>query len=246
MRFERSAFTIRRIADETETSSNHKSESDQPMKPVSNETLTTQLNWRYATKKFDSSKKISDADWKTLEDALVLTPSSFGIQPWKFIVVTDPAVRQKLVPATWNQTQPVECSHFVVFAVRKNLGADHVDRYLARIAELRGGAVEALAGFRNMMLGSLKQAADKGYLDQWQTHQIYIALGNFMTSAAVLGIDTCPMEGLDPARYDEILGLIGSDYATVVACAAGYRAADDKYATLAKVRFPSEQVIQRI
>ena len=216
------------------------------MKPVSNETLTTQLNWRYATKKFDSSKKISDADWKTLEDALVLTPSSFGIQPWKFIVVTDPAVRQKLVPATWNQTQPVECSHFVVFAVRKNLGADHVDRYLARIAELRGGAVEALAGFRNMMLGSLKQAADKGYLDQWQTHQIYIALGNFMTSAAVLGIDTCPMEGLDPARYDEILGLIGSDYATVVACAAGYRAADDKYATLAKVRFPSEQVIQRI
>ena len=216
------------------------------MKPVSNDTLISQLNWRYATKKFDSSKKISDADWKTLEDALVLTPSSFGIQPWKFIVVTDPAVRQKLVLATWNQTQPVECSHFVVFAVRKNLGADHVDRYLARIAELRGGAVEALAGFRNMMLGSLKQAADKGYLDQWQTHQVYIALGNFMTSAAVLGIDTCPMEGLEPAKYDEILGLNGSDYATVVACAAGFRATDDKYATLAKVRFPSEQVIQRI
>ena len=216
------------------------------MKPVSNETLISQLNWRYATKKFDTAKKISDADWKTLETSLVLTPSSFGIQPWKFLVVTNPAIRQKLVPASWNQTQPVECSHFVVFAVRKNLGADHIDRYIARIAEVRGGAVDTLAGFKNIMLGSLKQAADKGYLDQWQTHQVYIALGNFMTSAALLGIDACPMEGIEPLKYDEILGLTGTDYATVVTCAAGYRAADDKYASLAKVRFPADQVIQRI
>ena len=216
------------------------------MKPVSNETLISQLNWRYATKKFDTAKKISDADWKTLETSLVLTPSSFGIQPWKFLVVTNPAIRQKLVPASWNQTQPVECSHFVVFAVRKNLGADHIDRYIARIAEVRGGAVDTLAGFKNIMLGSLKQAADKGYLDQWQTHQVYIALGNFMTSAALLGIDACPMEGIEPLKYDEILGLTGTDHATVVTCAAGYRAADDKYASLAKVRFPADQVIQRI
>lgn len=208
--------------------------------------LLTALNWRYATKKFDPTKKIPAETWSALEQALVLSPSSFGIQPWKFLVVTDPTVREKLVPVSWGQTQPKDSSHFVVFAVRKDLPEAHIDRYVARTAELRGSTPEALAPFKKMMMGSLEGARAKGFLDTWQTHQVYIALGQFMASAAVLGVDTCPMEGLEPAKYDEILGLTGTGYATVVACAAGYRAGDDKYATLPKVRFSVADVIQHV
>lgn len=216
------------------------------MKTLAPSELLGALNWRYATKKFDPTKKIPAETWSALEQALVLSPSSFGIQPWKFLVVTDPAVREKLVPVSWGQTQPKDSSHFVVFAVRKDLPEAHIDRYVARTAELRGSTPEALAPFKKMMMGSLEGARAKGFLDTWQTHQVYIALGQFMASAAVLGVDTCPMEGLEPAKYDEILGLTGTGYATVVACAAGYRAGDDKYATLPKVRFSVADVIQHV
>lgn len=216
------------------------------MKTLAPSELLAALNWRYATKKFDPAKKIPAETWSALEQALVLSPSSFGIQPWKFLIVTSPAVREKLVPVSWGQTQPKDASHFVVFAVRKDLPEAHIDRYVARTAELRGSTPDALAPFKKMMMGSLEGARAKGFLDTWQTHQVYIALGQFMASAAVLGVDTCPMEGLEPAKYDEILGLAGTGFATVVACAAGYRAGDDKYATLPKVRFPAAEVIQHV
>lgn len=177
---------------------------------------------------------------------MVLSPSSFGLQPWKFIVVTDPEVRRRLVPVSWGQAQPAECSHFVVFTVRQGLGSADVDRFVRRIVEVRGGTVEALAGYRNVMVGSLDKARAAGSLDGWQTHQIYIALGQFMASAALLGVDTCPMEGIEPARYDEVLGLSGTGFATVVACAAGYRSSEDKYARLKKVRFNVSEVIQHV
>jgi nitroreductase len=140
----------------------------------------------------------------------------------------------------------VDCSHFVVFTVRKDLGQEHVGRHVARMAEVRGIAPDSLAGFHRMVTGNLERARSESRLDTWQAHQLYIALGNFMTSAALLAIDTCPMEGIDPALMDEALGLKDSGYTTVVACAAGYRAADDKYATTKKVRFKREDVIVRI
>ncbi|MDP3072996.1 MAG: NAD(P)H-dependent oxidoreductase [Opitutaceae bacterium] len=208
--------------------------------------LVAALNWRYATKKFAPEKTIPAADWQALEQALVLTPSSIGLQPWKFVVVTDPGIRAQLAAASYRQTQPADCSHFVVLAVRRDLDADHVDRHIGRMAEVRGIAVDTLAKFRAMTMGNLDRARAEGRLDTWQMHQIYIALGQFMAAAAMLGIDTCPMEGIDPAQYDEITGLAGTGYATVVACAAGYRAADDKYATTPKVRFKPEDVIVRI
>jgi nitroreductase len=213
---------------------------------LSSDQLLAALNWRYATKVFDASKKIPAAVWETLEQALVLSPSSFGLQPWKFVVVTDQAVKAKLVPASWNQTQPADCSHFVVFAVKKNLGADHVEKFLKRTVELRGGTRESLNGYAQMILGSIAGAAKSGRLDTWQSHQLYIALGQFMAAAALIGVDTCPMEGIDPVQYDQILGLKGTDYTTVVAAAAGYRAASDKYATAKKVRFAPADVIVRI
>lgn len=206
--------------------------------------LLAVLNQRYATKKFDASKKIPADVWATLEQSLVLAPSSFGLQPWKFLVVETPELRAKLVGASWGQTQIAEASHLVVFVVRKGLDAAWVDRNLARAAELRGVPVASLDGYKNVINQSLDGARASGRLDNWQSHQLYIALGQFMTAASLLGVDTCPMEGLDPAKYDEILGLTGTGWATVCACPAGYRAADDKYATLPKVRFPLSEVIE--
>lgn len=207
--------------------------------------LLAALHWRYAVKKFDPAVKIPADTWAALEAALVLTPSSIGLQPWRFVVVTDPALKQALVPAAWNQSQIADCSHLVVFTVHRDIGPAHVDKHVARMIEVRGVAPESLEKFRLMVLRNLDEARVEGRLDTWQTHQIYIALGNFMTAAALLGVDTCPMEGIEPAKFDEILELRGTAYATVVACAAGYRLAEDKYAAMKKVRFPADEVIIR-
>lgn len=216
------------------------------MQPIAAPVLLSALHWRYATKKFDPTRKLTAETWAVLEEALVLAPSSFGLQPWKFLVITDPAVKASLVPVSWGQTQPADCSHMVVFTVKKNLGAEHVEKFLARQIEVRGGTKESLAAYQNIILGSLTGAAQAGTLDAWQTHQVYIALGQFMASAALIGVDTCPMEGIDRAKYDEVLGLTGTEFTTVVACPAGYRAADDKYATAKKVRFPASEIVKYI
>ena len=171
--------------------------------------------WRYATKKFDPTKKIPAELWSTLEQTLVLTPSSYGLQPWKFIVVTDAALKAKLRPAD------------------------------PPIAEVRGQAVESLAGYKSFMMGDLVKGPRSAVIGEWAARQVYIALGNFMTSAALLGVDTCPIEGLEPAKYDEILGLTGTGYRTVVACPAGYRSVEDKYASAPKVRYPAAELIDR-
>lgn len=213
--------------------------------PLPSAQLVSALQWRYAVKKFDAARRIDAGLWGDLERGLVLTPSSLGLQPWKFVVVTDPAVRSALSAASFGQRQPVDCSHFVVFAVRRGLDDSDVDRHLRRTAAVRGVSEESLASFRSMVAGFIGRARTQGRLDQWQEHQVYIALGQFMAAAALVGIDTCPMEGIDPAKYDSILGLEGSGYATAVACAAGFRAADDKYAETPKVRFAAEDVIIR-
>ena len=216
------------------------------MTPIPPAQLLAALHWRYAVKKFDPTCKISPEIWTALEETLVLTPSSIGLQPWRFVVVTDPTIKQALVPAAWNQPQIADCSHLVVFTVHRDLGLAHVEKHLARMVEVRGVPADSLVKFRQMVMRNLDEARTEGRLDTWQTHQIYIALGNFMTAAALLGVDTCPMEGIEPAKFDEILELRGTSYATVVACAAGYRLTDDKYATTKKVRFPADQVIVRL
>lgn len=216
------------------------------MHPVAPETVVRQLEWRYATKKFDPARKIPAADWDALERALVLTPSSFGLQPWKFLVVQDPALRERLVAASWGQKQVVQASHVVVFAIRKSMGQAELDEFMERIASVRGVAVETLAGYRKAIAGFLARPKPEFDADAWAALQVYIALGNFMTSAAMMGIDTCPMEGIDPAKYDELLGLPARGLATTVVCVAGYRAADDSYAAAKKVRFERGEVIERI
>jgi nitroreductase len=208
--------------------------------------LLTQLRWRYAVKKFDSTRRIPEADWRALEEALVLTPSSFGLQPWRFYVISSQEIRDQLPAISWNQSQVRDASHVVVFAIRSPFTDQDVDRFVARTAEVRETPVEKLAGFRNLMVKAIDQIARAGQIEAWATFQVYIALGNFMTAAAALGIDTCPMEGILPDRYDELLGLREAGYRTVVVATAGYRAPDDKYALLAKVRYPTDEMIVRL
>ncbi|MSR52894.1 MAG: NAD(P)H-dependent oxidoreductase [Gemmataceae bacterium] len=214
------------------------------MSSSSPEAVVAQLRWRYATKKFDSTRTIALETWAALEQALVLTPSSYGLQPWKFFVITKPEIKEILPAHSWGQKQPQDCSHMVVFAIKSQAGEADIDRYLARIAEVRGQTIAALAGFKKMMMGSL--TSPTFLVDEWATRQVYIALGQFMAAAAMMGVDTCPMEGIDPVKYDEVLGIAELGYRTVVACPAGYRTTDDKQAAIPKVRFRTEDVIQHI
>jgi nitroreductase len=207
--------------------------------------LLSALRWRYATKRFDASRKISAVTWDALEETLVLTPSSFGLQPWKFLVVENPDLRGKLLTESWNQPQVTEASHFVVLTARTDLTAADIDAWIARMSEVQGSSEEAVAPLKGMISGFAERMNEEERAE-WNVRQVYIALGQLMTSAAVLGIDACPMEGISASAYDRILGLEGSGYATVVACALGYRAGVDKYATVPKARFAKSEVIRRV
>lgn len=216
------------------------------MTPISSNILLDSLNWRYATKAFDPARKISPADWSTLEQALVLTPSSFGLQPWKFVVITDQTVKDSLVPVSWGQRQVADASHIVVMAVKTEIGEADVTAYMENTAKTRGIPVESMDGFKNIILGFIANPPFGLTVKDWVTRQVYISLGNLMTSASLLGIDTCPMEGFDPEKYNEILGLTKLGLRSVVTCPVGYRAESDKYASLPKVRFPASELVLHI
>lgn len=215
------------------------------MSTISGDVLLEQLNWRYATKKFDATKKIPAEQWNVLEQALIASASSYGLQPWKFVVVSDPATRAKLQPLSWNQSQVTDASHLVVFAVRKNLGVEHIDQHIQRIAEVRGQTVESLKDLRARLVGDIVEGPRSLIVNQWAQRQLYIALGTFLTSAALLGIDACPMEGFEADKYDAELGLNKLGLASTVMVTAGYRSAEDGYAKAKKVRFTADEVILR-
>lgn len=206
--------------------------------------LLAALQWRYAVKAFDSNKKIPADTWAALETSLQLTPSSYGMQPWKFVVVEDPALKAELRAASWNQKQVVDCSHFVVFTHHPDVNEGDVFRFLDAMAAARNIPRENLVKYGELILKDLN-GPRKAMIKEWTSRQCYIALGNFMTSAALVGVDTCPMEGLDPLKYDQILGLDKTRFRTVVACAAGYRAADDRFAKEAKIRYPLSEILER-
>jgi nitroreductase len=213
--------------------------------PVPPDTVLAQLKWRYATKKFDPTKKIAPDLWAKIELAAIHAPSSFGLQPWKFIVVTDPEVRKKLHPASYNQPQILDASHLVVFAAKNPPTPADVETYIARTAEVRQAAVENLEGFKQSMLGSLSRM-DAAQAHRWAARQTYIALGVFLASAAMMGVDACPMEGFQPEQYDEILDLKAKGLGSVVIATVGYRSNEDKIAHLPKVRFDPKDVIEHV
>ncbi len=215
------------------------------MPTVSPEAALAALRWRYAVKAFDPAGRIDPALWAYLEQAVTLAPSSYGLQPWKFVVVTDPAVRAELRPAAWGQSQVTDASHLVVFCARKPPTPADVERFIARVAEVRGSSPGELDGYKGMILGTLSKMSPE-QAHAWAARQAYIALGVFLSAAALVGVDACPMEGFRAEQFDEILGLKAQGYGSVVLAAAGYRSEGDKYAHAPKVRFGTGEVIDHV
>ena len=212
---------------------------------VPSETLLEALRWRYATKAFDAGRSIPDDLWQTLEDTLVLTPSSYGLQPWRFLVIRDAALKAELRPHSWNQSQITDASHLVVLLSRRHIEGRDLDRLIEATASSRGLDPTTLAVYRQMMAKDLVDGPRSATIERWASNQVYIALGNLMTAAALLGIDTCPIEGFSPPDYDRLLGLDDSDYRSCVVCACGYRSSEDRYSGLAKVRYDRSELIEQ-
>jgi nitroreductase len=212
------------------------------MTPVPANAILDALNWRYATKQFDASRKLSEEQVSTLLESLRLTASSFGLQPWKFYVITSQAVKDQLTPVSWNQKQVSDCSHLIVLTAKKKIGPAYLAAYVDDIVATRGTPKDALKGMHDMILGFAE--GHPAPLD-WSKNQVYIALGTLLQTAALLSVDACPMEGLDKEAYDKILN-VDPDYTTAVACPLGYRAATDKYASFKKVRFPADKLFVHI
>ncbi|PTX42144.1 nitroreductase [Christiangramia gaetbulicola] len=208
-------------------------------------TYNEDLNWRYATKKFDSEKEISKADLNTLLESIQLTASSYGLQPYKVMVVEDEKIREQLKAAAWNQTQITDASYVLIFANLKSVNEAYVDTYLDNIAETRNMSREDLKGMEDMIKSTTLQLPAE-LQNTWAAKQAYIALGNLLSAAASLKIDTCPMEGFDAAKFDEILGLGEKNLTTAVIAPIGYRSEEDHYQHLAKVRKSKSDLIEII
>jgi len=201
--------------------------------------LITNLNKRYATKVFDPSKKVSEADMEKLLESIRLSASSMGLQPYKVLIVENPEIRKELRKASYNQPQITDASALLIFAVNFEANDESANDLIAMIALARNVTVESLAGYNDMIKGALK-GFNPEQLETWVSKQAYIALGYGLVSSAVLGIDTCPMEGFNALEYDRILGLEKLGLKSKVVLAVGYRSEDDKYQYLPKVRQKKE------
>ena len=215
---------------------------DQPL--LSADAVLAALHWRYATKKFDPARRLTGDQWSKLEQTLLLSASSYGLQPYKFIVVQDPALREQLKAAAHHQPQITDCSHLVVFAARLDVTDDDVEHYMARITDVRGVSREHLEKYASIIKGDVVNGPRHAVIQEWCARQAYIAMGNLLTVAALESIDVCPMEGFDNAKYDALLGLPAQGYRAVVVAAVGHRAEDDGTASLPKVRMPDTELIE--
>ena len=200
------------------------------------------LLWRCAVKSF-SQEKLPNDIIDSIKEILVLTPSAYGIQPWRFIIVQNEEIRKQLTSHSWNQPQIENCSHFIVFCAMKTINEKYINEYIELMAEKRGTKIADLVWYKDMLVKNLLNLSDHEFLE-WSKRQAYIALGNLLTSLAVMQIDSCPIEGLSASDYDKILGLENTNYATVFACPIGFRDQNDPYAKLTKVRFDIEDVFE--
>ena len=197
--------------------------------------------WRYATKKFDTTKKVSSEDLTTLKEAIRLSASSFGLQLYKVIIVENPELRAKLLSASWGQTQIVDASHLLIFANQTTVENADVDHYLNNVAATRNLPIDALAGYGDFMKGSLGNMPEE-VKPIWTAKQTYIALSNLLNAAAELKIDVTPMEGFVPAQYNEILGLDKLGLNAAIVATVGYRHEEDATQHYAKVRKSNEEL----
>jgi nitroreductase len=198
-------------------------------------------NWRYATKKFNATKKISDSDLDVLKEAIRLTSSSYGLQPYKVLIIENPETRAKLQPASWEQSQITEASHLIVFANYTKIDSGDIDEFFKNICETRNMPIDPLLGYKDFMTGAINKKSSEE-INIWNQKQTYLALANLMNAAADLKIDACPMEGFDPAQYNEILGLSKLNLNASLVATIGYRSEEDATQHYKKVRKSKEDL----
>lgn len=204
-------------------------------------TFIENQKWRYATKKFDATKKIATKDLETLKEAIQLSTSSYGLQPYKVLIIENPELRAKLQPASWGQTQIVDASHLLVFANVVNVTENEIDNYMANMANTRGLQIEDLKPYSDFMKSKLVNLPKEAKAI-WTSKQTYLALGNLLNAAAELKIDVTPMEGFEPEKYNEILGLNALGLNASLVATLGYRHEEDLTQHYAKVRKPNEEL----
>lgn len=210
-----------------------------------NSNIITELKWRYATKKFDTTKHVSEKDFNELIEAMRLAPSSFGLQPWKFIVIKNKELREKLKGAAWNQPQVTDASHLIVLCAKRDVSHKDIRNYIEEIAKQRGISVESLKGFEDMMVG-FRDGKTNEEIAEWAKRQLYIPLGILLSACARMKIDASPMEGFSPADVDKILGLHEKGLTSVALCGVGYRSHEDHTANYKKIRFDSKEIVEII
>ncbi|OBX25730.1 nitroreductase [Gelidibacter algens] len=193
------------------------------------------LQWRYATKKFDRNKNLTDEKLQTLKQAFNLTATSFGLQTISLLIIENETLRNELLPAAYNQKQIVEASHLLILCIKDHINTNDVDELFDNVSYLRNTPETILEPYRND-LKSMMQKMTQEQQQEWSIKQAYIALGNLMTVCAVERIDSCPMEGFDRAQYDNILKLHEKELKSVLLLPVGYRAEDDMFANFKKVR----------
>ena len=204
--------------------------------------MVKDLNWRYATKMFNPSMMLGEAELDTIKECMRLTASSFGLQPWKFVIVKDKDAKQALLEHSWGQRQIVDCSHLIVICALKNLSAEYINNHVAYAASVRNLEAGTLDGYRDSMLRFADSLSDEDKV-KWARNQCYIALGNLLNTLAVMKIDSCPMEGFIPNKYNEILN-IDANYTSCVICPIGYRDESDPYSKVAKIRFAQSDIFE--
>ena len=204
-------------------------------------TFLDHQNWRYATKKFDATKKISTEDLNTLKEAIRLSSSSYGLQPYKIVIVENPELRAKIQPAAWGQSQIVDASHLIVFANRTTINETEIDAFFKNMSETREIPLEALSGYQGFMKGKINELSEDAQ-NIWNSKQTYLALGNLLNAAAELKIDVTPMEGFSPVDVNEILGLNALGLNASLIATVGYRHTEDATQHLKKVRKSNEEL----
>ena len=204
-------------------------------------TFLDHQNWRYATKKFDATKKISSEDLNTLKEAIRLSSSSYGLQPYKIIVVESPEIRAQLLSAAYWQSQVVDASHLIIFANEINFGEEGIIKFSKNMSETRGIPLESIQGYVDYMKSSIIGLSEETR-NIWTSKQTYLALGNLLNAAAELKIDVTPMEGFNPAQVNEILGLEKLGLNASLMATIGYRHVEDATQHYKKVRKSTEEL----
>lgn len=213
-------------------------------------TIIDSLNWRYATKAFDTSKKLTDEQVNFVKEAMRLTPSSYGIQAWKFVEVVTPEIREQIKAVGWGQSQYTDASNLFAictYTEPNSKSEELVQAYIEDIAGVRDVETDSLEGYKGMMVNAVNNgntSGDPSYTPYWLDNQAYIVVGQVLTACAIAGIDSCAMEGFDIKKVNEILGLDELGLRIKCFVCVGYRAEDDKYApeNTKKVRFSQEEL----